>query len=146
MQFRKFSLYLCGEAMRRFLATILACLYLTTTTGATVHLHYCMGRVVDQSLWHSEKEQCGLCGMEKSEQTDSGCCRDEHKQVKVESDHFKSAIAFQVLQFAMVTSPVSSLETEAFDFSSKAEKTPVFLAPDRSCSIAIYKRNSVFRI
>jgi len=132
--------------VKKFLATILAILYLAATTGATVHLHYCMGKLVEQNLWYTEKEQCGKCGMDDSQQADKRCCKDEHKQVKVENDHYTSDIAFQAMQLAAVTIPVSFIEIPQIAFSSITEENPTSNAPPRSSSIAIYKRNGVFRI
>lgn len=132
--------------MKKFFATILAVLYLATTTGATVHLHYCMDKLVEQNLWHSEKEPCSKCGMEKSQQTDKGCCKDEHKRVKVENDHYTSDIAFQAMQLAAIALPVSFIEIPQIAFSSITEENPTGNAPPRSSSIALYKRNGVFRI
>jgi hypothetical protein len=135
------------QAVKKFLATILAILYLATTTGATVHMHYCMGKLVEQNLWHNQKEQCSKCGMDKSEtKDDKGCCKDEHKQVKVEKDHYTSDVAFQAMQIAAVALPVSFIEIPAIAFSSITEENPNSNAPPRSSSIAIYKRYCVFRI
>lgn len=131
--------------MKKFLATILAFLYLATTTGATVHMHYCMDKLVELNLWHSEKDQCSNCGMENSQQ-DNGCCKDEHKQVKLENDHYKAGTAFQAMQLTALALPVYFNEITPVTFSSVTEENPRSHAPPRSCDIAIYKRNCVFRI
>ena len=144
-QFKIFKLYLCRQAVKKFFVTILAIMYLATTTGATVHMHYCMGKLEEQNLWHSEKEQCGKCGMDKDLQ-DKSCCKDEHKQVKVENDHFKTQVASLEMQFAALALPVSFIDVPAIEFSSITEENPTSNAPPRSCGIAIYKRNGVFRI
>ena len=77
--------------MKRLLVTILAILYLGTSTGATIHMHYCMGKLVDMKLWHSGRDKCGNCGMKKSKACAKKCCKDEHKLVKLEKDHRKAA-------------------------------------------------------
>lgn len=58
--------------------------------GATIHLHYCMNKMVGWSLWHSEKEECGKCGMKEDK---TGCCKDEHKHFKLKADHHNTATA-----------------------------------------------------
>jgi len=64
--------------------------------GATIHLHYCMNEFVGWSLWHVAKDkECGKCGMKEKK---GGCCNDEQKQVKLKSEHQKSA-ASQYIQF-----------------------------------------------
>lgn len=83
--------------------------------------------------------------MDKAQQ-DNGCCKDEQKQVKVENDHYTADVAFQKIQLAAVVLPVSFIEIPATAFSSITEENPTGNAPPRSCSIAIYKRNGVFRI
>ena len=131
--------------MKRFFVTILALLYLGTTTGATIHLHYCMGKLVEMNLWHDQKKQCGKCGMDKA-QPDNGCCGDEYKQVKVENDHYSSYVVFQGMQSAALALPVSFIDIPAISVASITEESPTGNAPPRSCSIPIYKRNCVFRI
>ena len=58
--------------------------------GATIHMHYCMNELVGWSLWHSEKEECGKCGMKEDK---AGCCKDEHKHFKLKADQHKAAAA-----------------------------------------------------
>jgi hypothetical protein len=104
-----------------------------------------MDRLVEQSFWHSEEEQCTKCGMDKSLQ-EKGCCKDEHKQVKVENAHYTSDTFFQVMQFAALALPSSFIEVPGIDFSSITEENPTSNAPPGNNGIAIYKRNCVFRI
>lgn len=60
--------------------------------GATIHMHYCMNDFVGSSLWHGKKDnKCGKCGMTEKK---GGCCKDEHKQLKLKTDHQKTAIQF----------------------------------------------------
>lgn len=131
--------------MKKFLATILAVFYLASTTGATIHMHYCMDKLVELNLSPSEKDECGTCGMEKSMQNDNGCCKDERKQVKLENDHYKSAVVFQAIQFTSVALPLHFNEFSPVTFSSVTEERPKSHAPPRSCGLALYKRNCVFR-
>lgn len=67
--------------MKNFLVTILAFVYLATTTGATLHMHYCMGKVYLIDL--VKKDGCSKCGMGSSD----GCCIDEFKVIKVNDNH-----------------------------------------------------------
>lgn len=68
--------------MKRFAAAILAVLYISTSAGATVHLHYCMGKLADWSLGQKESKTCGNCGMKTNEAKEKGCCNDENKFLK----------------------------------------------------------------
>lgn len=51
--------------MKKVLAFILLFVYLGTSTGATVRLHYCMGELAGWGLKDVPSETCGSCGMEK---------------------------------------------------------------------------------
>jgi hypothetical protein len=72
--------------MKKLLSAMLALLYLGTSVGATVELHYCMGRLVEWSLWHKDNSICSNCGMEKKHELTKGCCKDEYKQIKIDKD------------------------------------------------------------
>ena len=133
--------------MKKFLILILTLTYLASTSGATVYMHYCMGKMVDQSLWHNQKKQCSNCGMDKTENGDNnGCCKDENKQVKLDADHQLTLSAFDYLQTVAISESVCFLGTLSVNISSIAEENPTTNAPPRSCGVAIYKRNGVFRI
>ncbi len=134
-----------ASAVKKIFAAILAILYFTATTGATVHLHFCMGKLVDESLWHNETEQCSKCGMDLGHQAND-CCKDVHKQVKLQNDHYLADMNFQVSQFSAIALPVAFIEIPAAEIASIAEDNPVSNAPPRSRDIPIYKRNCVFRI
>ena len=74
--------------MKRVIASILAVIYLSTSMGATVHLHYCMGRLVGMDLVDHGRKDCTSCGMSKAHPMDGcsvamkHCCHDEHKHVQ----------------------------------------------------------------
>src|SRR5882724_8707940 len=80
--------------MKKFLVTILALVYLTSSVGATLHLHYCMDKLVAWGLGHekSDKKSCPNCRMSQSTtdkhcvKESKGCCKDTQKQVKLEND------------------------------------------------------------
>src|SRR5690606_24122706 len=73
-----------------FAAVILSILYLASTSGATISMHYCMDKLVDAELSGKEKEKCANCGMFKKK-TKNGCCEDVHKLMKVEQGHEKGS-------------------------------------------------------
>lgn len=79
--------------MKRILVTILALLYMAGATGATVHVHYCMGKVMGANFGHGDDEMCVKCGMKKS--VSKGCCKDEHKTVKT-ADHQLAKLSFSL--------------------------------------------------
>jgi hypothetical protein len=130
--------------MKKFIVAILAMLYVSTSTGATIHLHYCMDKFVGWKLWHDDSNKCDKCGMEKSHGT-KGCCKDEHKQVKLENDH-QATENFQLQQLFSVGVTTTFFELPAISLPSLTEDYPISHAPPRSCTIPAYLRNCVFLI
>ena len=61
--------------MKQFLILILSFTYFASTSGATVYMHYCMGKMVEWNVMGSEKNKCPNCGMDKKEE--KACCKDE---------------------------------------------------------------------
>jgi hypothetical protein len=111
--------------------------------GATIHMHYCMNEFVGSSLWHGKKDQeCSKCGMKEKK---GGCCKDEHKQVKLKAEHQKSATA-QYIQLLNVP----ALVTPIIDFGFKGESIslnfPVSNAPPKIPNQRLYILHCVFLI
>ena len=132
--------------MKKTFLVILAFTYFASTSGAILHLHYCMGKMVEWSVSGNEEENCPVCGSDKGKMVEKGCCKDEHKQLKVTNDHSITETAFQGLWLMAVVLPVSFIDIPAITFSSITEENPTTNAPPHSTGIPIYKRNCVFRI
>lgn len=132
--------------MKKLIAAILAVLYLGTSTGATVHMHYCMGELADWGLGHNNSKTCGKCGMEKSAEKNNGCCKDEHKFVKNETD--QKVAESVVLDFSqqIIDIPVSFFAISESLVSSISEEYPISHAPPRSGTRQVYLLNRTFRI
>jgi hypothetical protein len=72
--------------MKRFLVIMLAISYLCISIGITVHVHYCMGKMVAVNFGdQKDSHHCPRCGMDKKA-SKKGCCKDEHKIIKSTSD------------------------------------------------------------
>lgn len=140
--------------MKKFLVAILALIYLSTSMGATVHMHYCMDKLVAWGLGQEKtgKKSCPYCGMAKTNEDkhcgkeSKGCCKDEQKIVKLESDQKISGASFQFSQI-----PVEAITPVHFDYSleyvsSLTEEYPITHAPPRAETISLFIRNCVFRI
>lgn len=132
--------------MKKFIVAILAFLYLTTSSGANLHMHYCMGELTDWGLGHNNSKTCGRCGMEKSDEKDNGCCRDEHKFVKNDAD--QKAVESVVLNFTLqlIDVPVPFFLLSENLVSSITEEYPISHAPPRSGTPPVYLLNRTFRI
>lgn len=84
--------------MKKLLAISFALLYLVSSAGATLTMHYCMGELADWSVGSQESKICGGCGMEKSQETDNGCCSDEQRLLKNSSDQKAIDLSFSFLK------------------------------------------------
>ncbi len=132
--------------MKKTIVAILAILYISTSVGATVHMHYCMGKLADWGLVDNYADKCSKCGMEKIEKTDSGCCRDELKYFKNNTDQKISESAFQIIKVVPVVLHTNFIDLSSTDFISVTEENPVSHAPPPGSGVAVYIRNCVFLI
>ncbi|MEP6594993.1 MAG: hypothetical protein ABJA71_03560 [Ginsengibacter sp.] len=130
--------------MKKFIVSILAVFYLGSSIGASVHLHYCMDKLIGWSLEHSKNDRCNKCDMSKR-QNGKGCCKDEYKQLKLQNDQ-KAAASYQTLQLSLVAIPAHFFALTLVNLPSIAEENPLNHAPPGSENIPLYIRNRVFRI
>lgn len=127
--------------MKKLFALIVAIVYLGSTVGATVHLHYCMDELINWSLSDNGGNKCDNCGMEK----DGNCCKDENKFVKNNSDQSITG-AIQILQASSPGSSISFINTAGNHSLSLINEYPVSHAPPGNSGIDILIHNCVFRI
>lgn len=132
--------------MKKCISILLAVLYIGTSTGATLHMHYCMGKLADWGIGHDDSKTCGKCGMEKSNEKPNGCCRDEFKFIKNDTDQKTAEAGIQLMHIVAMALPVSFVEIAAIGFPSVTEENPISHAPPRSNGVAVYIRNCVFLI
>ncbi len=118
--------------MKKVLATILAFVYLSTSMGATIHLHYCMGKLASWGLINHENKNCEGCGMVKNKTASHSmtakmdCCRDEHKQIKTDKDQKLFPVEFlksNNLSQAIFLNESSTEGFKAFSFSIEFPNT-----------------------
>jgi len=126
--------------MKKIIVFIVALFYLFASTGATVNLHYCMGKLITWGLLKGDGDKCDKCGMKKND----GCCKDEHKFVKNNFDQKATESSIEVIKFLPVTSTATVFNISEF-YSSLIHEYPVSHAPPVS-DREIYIRNCVFRI
>ncbi|MFC6102258.1 HYC_CC_PP family protein [Olivibacter domesticus] len=133
--------------MKKLLLIILTFFYLGVSTGFTMHLHYCMERFVETNLWHGKEEVCGKCGMKKEAGKKKDCCKDEHKQVKLDKLHKGSEIAF--LEFQKISIILPTILYPVLDYqvlSTITDESPLNNSPPHGDSNPLYLKNRVFRI
>jgi hypothetical protein len=132
--------------MKKFMLTILAVIYLGTTYGATIHLHYCMDRLVNWSLREENTGKCSNCGMQKEGERPDDCCKDQHSQVKIENDQKLPEAVSEGIDVVSVVSTSSFFETFYNCPISLIKQTFRDPDPPQSAGIAIYLLNCLFVI
>jgi hypothetical protein len=132
--------------MKKFIVAILAFVYITTSMGATIHMHYCMGKMANWSLDFNRSKTCGKCGMEKGDKKDNGCCKDENKFIKNDNDQKAAETGFQAIQLIAVALPVSFVEIPSINFPGVSDKNTFIHSPPRSSAIRVYIINRTILI
>lgn len=134
------------KKMKKFSVAILAFLYITTSTGAAFHVHYCMGNYTDWGFGQNNAKTCSNCGMTEMGQKDKGCCKDENKFLKNDTDQKNAGPAFQPIKVIAVSLPTVFAEMAPGVYPSGTGADPIHHSPPRSCGVAVYIRNCVFLI
>jgi hypothetical protein len=138
--------------MKKIVVSILAIVYLSTSMGATVYLHYCMGRLVSWGLSEHSGKSCDFCGMQKKGTSGEhvigmkGCCHDESRQIKNNKDQKTAQEPFQVTK---VTALVAVLPQPVWDDTvvpSPAVSRPFSHGPPLTASVPVFLRNCNFRV
>lgn len=124
--------------MKKFVITIVAILYIGTSSGVTVHMHYCMGKLADWGLSSEKNNSCGNCGMEKSSEKDNGCCKDEQKFIKNTADQKIAETSFQFKTIFSEAIVQSYPELPIIQIASITEENPISHAPPRTQGVAVY--------
>ena len=131
--------------MKKLLLSIIALIYLANVSGASLRLHYCMGKLVRIGVMADTKKQCSHCGMEKSESASKHCCKDEEKKITSDKD-LKAVIAStQYIKAPQALQPVVQPDFSFQSFvQSDATTFPVSNAPPPEQRL--YVLFNVFRI
>lgn len=132
--------------MKKIAVVILAFLYIITTTGANLNMHYCMGELADWGFGSDKSKTCGFCGMEKGDENDNGCCKDEQKFVKNDADQKFVDTSSERIKVITAAQIPAFTEVPADFFTSNLEQNPVSNAPPRSKGLALYKLHNTFLI
>lgn len=138
--------------MKKFLTTILALVYLATSTGATVHMRYCMGKLYSWSLMDTDAKNCGECGMPKSSKANhclsfkDDCCKDTQAHFQLDKDQKASedAYCFSALTVAALPTMQAVLPGNYVVFYITGY--PTANAPPNRDKVPVFIRNCTFRI
>lgn len=124
--------------MKKFSVVILTLLYLTTSIGATFSMHYCMGKLADWELGQNKSKTCGFCGMDKGDEKDNGCCKDEQKFIKNDTDQIFVGSATYTLQIPVAAEMPQFYRNAFIQAVSVSERYTLSHAPPRCQGLPIY--------
>lgn len=129
--------------MKKITIVILAILYLTTSSGLIMNMHYCMGKLVALDFLHNKGQLCSNCGMKETDNKD--CCKQEKKLLKVEKDQKSTFTSYQLPQYTN-TIINNYVEITSGYVSSLKELHPLYDPRLRGRSLQLFIHYSVFRI
>ena len=138
--------------MKKLVTTILAFVYLSTSMGATIHLHYCMGKLFSWSLFDKETRVCDQCGMVKSSKNDhqtsfkEGCCKDKHTHIQLDKDQKATENDYSFPAFSVATLPVAMTQLPDHFVAAYIIGYPTANAPPEPDKVPVFIRNCTFRI
>ena len=141
-----------SDLMKKVLVSILAVIYLSTSMGATVHLHYCMGRLVSWGLADRSGQSCDFCGMQKMGPSGEcvigmkNCCREESKQIKNDKDQKAAQEFFQMMKFAPVVADLPLPVWVNALVPSSVLSQPVSHGPPLVAVVPLFVRHCTFRV
>ncbi len=132
--------------MKKFFIAILAFIYITTSNGAVLNMHYCMSELADWGLGHNESAICGKCGMKEVKGSNKGCCSHEQKLIKNVTDQKTIQPAFQMAPVIAMAVPVSFIEIPSDNCPYMGKEIPQRYGLLLTDGVAVYIRHCVFII
>jgi len=92
--------------LKKLLVSILAIFYIASSTGATVHMHYCMGKLVNLELNGDGADKCNKCAeTEENSSCSKDCCEAAQKTVKLQHDQKAAETLLASFSAAQVHQP-----------------------------------------
>jgi hypothetical protein len=138
-----FKNYFTKDLMKKFFVSLLAIVYLAISVGVSVNVHYCMGTISGWGIGHHQSKSCSKCGMEESK---GGCCKDENKIFKINTDQKSNESVFQPITPVQADLPPSFIGICLNNFTSPKVNNPKGHPPTQSCYLSLHIRNCVYRI
>jgi hypothetical protein len=128
--------------MRKSLLFVLLLVYALSSTGATISLHFCCGKLDSVSLSAPMKDKCGKPGMGISKEH---CCDNKHVELKLKADQ-EPAYKWAQTQKLVSTPVITPLYLEPVPVPAE----PLYQLPNgppvRSSLLPLFIKHRVFRI
>ena len=100
--------------MKKVLITILAIVYLATSSVAAVTMHYCMGKMYEVNF--SNNNTCNKCGMHHAK----GCCETKVKVIHAQDAHQLISSDISVQPFFAIIETSYSVYNTMFSVATSA--------------------------
>ena len=130
--------------MKKVFATIIALIYLVSISGASLHFHYCMGKMQNWSIgYDNSKEDCPICGMTQKK----GCCEDQHHSIQTDKQYSASTVSVSISR--IIVEPLHHSEQSTLLNNSSSLITHSYLVntpPGKMHNIPIFIQNCNYRI
>ena len=130
--------------MKKIIVSILAVLYMSASSGMTIHAHYCMGKIISVNLGDvdDKSHKCTNCGMEERK----GCCDEKQTIIKIEKEHNAVQSSFYFSTYVSYVALPAFIEVNTSDVTNINSSLLDASGFSRSQTLPIFIRNSVFRI
>jgi len=134
--------------LKKFFTILLLLLYGLSVQGATIQVHYCMGKWAGIELVKSsDNTNCSNCGMLLKKSRKGNCCKDVQQKIQVSQDQSTAhSFVFQAAQPVFVLPAKSAMENLALYFPSLFIQIPATHVPPDLCSVQLFIRNRIFLI
>lgn len=129
--------------MKKILVAILLLTYTFAASGASVELHYCMGKLIGWEFDYTSKHNCSNCGMPVKDK--KGCCDNKQIQSKIDKDQQASFNNISLATDLVSTAPVYAVVDDAVIILKAAAHTSIHAPPLINRNPA-YLLNRNFRI
>lgn len=129
--------------MKKIITIFIAVLYMGVASGATVHIHYCMDKLVNMTLTKEDDKKCSKCGMEDN---DTGCCKKIARQLAPDSDHKAADAGYPGLQAPAYAAPVYLAVPSAPLLTTLSEAYPIANAPPGAVAVPLFIRHCSYLI
>ena len=134
--------------MKKLFLYLLSFIFIITSSGVMVNMHYCMGKAAGTSLSivNSTPKKCGKCGMKKSTKQGKGCCHDSKKLIKNVVDQSFVNNFFNIDHQIALLPNSSNFETVLIVVSDNAKHSNYSHAPPDQLGVPIYIADCSFLI
>ncbi|MEP7080676.1 MAG: hypothetical protein ABI784_08100 [Ginsengibacter sp.] len=127
--------------MKKIIFLILTLAYITSTSGATIYLHECMGKVIDWNI-RETGDKCANCGMHKNKAGD--CCKEIVKVYKLQTAHSIPLSDFHI--FLTAVTPLTYFHQPTNIITTAGVSQTYYVSPPPKAAVSLFIYNCTFLI